>query len=263
MFQVMRFGALAVALVSAGIVYADPLQSAQTLFEREVGGVSIDAAYRVTIERHAERLIHASRMPGSSQFFLLVDRNHSAQKAFLAFYDAERSTVAVVGGDRASTGNPRRRGHFETPVGVFENTPANMSYRALGTRNKDGWRGFGVKGMRVWDLGWQRTVKGRGEPMDIRMLVHATDPGLGEKRLGTVQSKGCIRLTERFNRFLDHYGILDREYEGNVRARHVLLPKREPVPLAGKFVVVIDSGASSEPAAQAGSFLPIQTQTPP
>mgnify|MGYP001611498724 CR=1 FL=1 len=227
----------------------DVLREVQTAFSQEVGGVAVDPLYRDKVLRQAEDAIRQSREGlDSSQFFLLVDRNHFAQKAFLAFYDEVERKVTLIGGDKASTGDPKRRGHFETPTGVFENKPANMSYRALGTRNKLGWRGFGAKGSRVWDLGWQRTVKPHGEPMDIRMLVHATDPGQGEQRLGTIQSKGCIRITGRFNRFLDYYGALDQAYEENAKAKYVLLAKRETVPFAGKFVVVVDSGESQRPA---------------
>ncbi|MFZ2983641.1 MAG: murein L,D-transpeptidase [Minisyncoccia bacterium] len=226
------------------------LLDVQAVFASEVGGVEIDSDYRQQVARQAGSLIRDNQAKfDESQFFLLVDRNHGVQKAFLAFYDAEDGKVLILGADNASTGNPKRRGYFETPVGVFENKPSNMSYRALGTKNKLGWRGFGVRGSRVWDLGWQRTVKNRGEPMDIRMLVHATDPDQGEKRLGTVQSKGCIRVSWRFNKFLDQYGILDRMYEESAKAQYVLPLTRDPIPLAGKFVVVIDSGVSEQPAA--------------
>ena len=232
-----------------GAGQADVLHDVQMIFTHEVGGILIDSGYRETVVRQAEDLVRLSQERfGSSQFFLLVDRNHAMQKAFLAFYDVTEGKVILIGGDKASTGNPNRRGYFETPTGVFENKPTNMSYRALGTKNKLGWRGLGHKGSRVWDLGWQRTVKGRGEPMDIRMLVHATDPDHGEKRLGTIQSKGCVRIPARFNRFLDYYGVLDREYEISEKARYVLLPHRSPLPFAGKFVVIIDSGESPGPA---------------
>lgn len=227
---------------------ADVLRDVQNAFEREVGGIGVDSIYREKLMHQAEDLIRQSRQFDSSQFFLLVDRNHEVQKAFLAFYDTTEGKVTLIGGEHISTGNPKRHGYFETPTGVFENKPANMSYRALGTKNNKGWRGLGHKGSRVWDLGWQRTVKGRGEPMDIRMLVHATDPQFGEPRLGRVDSKGCIRIPAQFNRFLDYHGVLDQEYEASVKAKYVLLAKRIPVSFAGKFIVVIDSEESREPA---------------
>ncbi|MCR4276102.1 MAG: hypothetical protein NUV90_01830 [Candidatus Parcubacteria bacterium] len=238
--------ALSVAPIWAA--QTDVLRNVQNAFEREVGGIGVDSIYREKLMRQAEDLIRQSRQFDSPQFFLLVDRNHEVQKAFLAFYDTAEGKVTLIGGEHISTGNPKRRGYFETPTGVFENKPANMSYRALGTKNSRGWRGLGAKGSRVWDLGWQRTVKGHGEPMDIRMLVHATDPQFGEPRLGRVDSKGCIRIPAQFNRFLDYHGVLDREYETSIKAKYVLPAKRSPVPFAGKFIVVIDSEESREPA---------------
>ncbi len=235
-----------VASVSAN--QADILRDVETSFAREVGEIAVDLIYTEKLARQSEGYIHQSQRFDSPQFFLLVDRNHDVQKAFLAFYDSVEKKVTIIGGEKISTGNPKRRGYFETPIGIFENKPANMSYRALGTKNKLGWRGFGAKGSRVWDLGWQRTVRERGEPMDIRLLVHATDPEFGEQRLGTIQSKGCIRVTSRFNKFLDYYGILDREYETSTKAKYVLLANRSPVSFAGKFIVVIDSKEFRKPA---------------
>lgn len=233
----------ALSVVPAWATEENALRDVQIAFAREVGGITTGSSYSEKLVRRAEDLMVQSRGTfTSSQFFLLVDRNHEEQKAFLAFYDSVKGKVILVGGDNISTGNPRRRGHFETPTGIFENKPANMSYRALGTKNSEGWRGFGVKGSRIWDLGWQRTVKNRGEPMDIRFAIHGTDPDQGEPKLGTIQSKGCVRVSSRFNRFLDYYGILDREYEGNAKAKYVLLKVRNPVSFAGKFVVVVDSG---------------------
>lgn len=226
----------------------DVLRDVQNAFEREVGGIGVDSIYREKLMRQAEDHIRQSRQFDVSQFFLLVDRSHEVQKAFLAFYDTTEGKVTLIGGEPISTGNPKRHGFFETPTGIFENKPANMSYRALGTKNSKGWRGLGAKGSRVWDLGWQRTVKGRGEPMDIRLLIHATDPEFGEPRLGRVDSKGCIRIPAQFNRFLDYHGVLDQEYEASVKAKYVLPAKRSPVPFAGKFIVVIDSEESREPA---------------
>ncbi|MDP2703842.1 MAG: L,D-transpeptidase [bacterium] len=236
-----------VAVCSARLVLAcenDPLRDARAAFVNEVGGISFDSTYGERIACQAELLIHEDQLKfDSSQFFLLVDRNPDAQIAFLAFYDREEEErkVVLLGADKISTGNPKRRGYFETPVGVFENSPSNFSYRALGTKNSHGWRGLGVKGSRVWDLGWQRALKQNNEPIDIRLLVHATDPGNGEPRLGTVQSKGCVRISARLNQFLDYYGVLDREYSVSENGRRVLLKKRDPIPFFGKNVVVVDS----------------------
>jgi len=248
LFEVLVLTAAAFFATPVHASQADVLRDVQAAFEREVGGIGVDAIYREKLILQSGRVVRQSQRFDSSQFFLLVDRNHSVQRAFLAFYDSAEGKVILVGGERTSTGNPARRGFFETPTGIFENKPANMSYRALGTKNSKGWRGLGAKGARVWDLGWQRTAKGRNEPMDIRLLVHSTDPEFGEPRLGTIDSKGCIRITAQFNRFLDYHGILDKEYETSAKAKYVLLAKRDPLPLAGKFIVVIDSGEFQRPA---------------
>jgi hypothetical protein len=47
------------------------------------------------------------------------------------------------------------------------------------------------------------------------------------------------------NRFLDVHGVLDADYEraarDDVRLRSILLPERQPTPLAGDALVVVDS----------------------
>ncbi len=239
-----------VAVCSARLALAcqnNPLRDAQAAFTNEVEGISFDSTYGERVACQAGLLIREDQLKfDSSQFFLLVDRNPDAQMAFLAFYDQdkEENRVVLLGADKVSTGNPKRRGYFETPVGVFENSPRNFSYRALGTKNSKGWRGLGKKGSRVWDLGWQRALKQDGEPIDIRLLVHATDPDNGEPPLGTVQSKGCIRISARLNQFLDYHGILDREYGVGEERRYVLLKEYDPIPFFGKNVVVVDSRSS-------------------
>ena len=47
----------------------------------------------------------------------------------------------------------------------------------------------------------------------MRLQVHTTDARYLEPRLGTVQSKGCIRIPATLNKLLDHYGILDAGYQ--------------------------------------------------
>ena len=102
--------------------------------------------------------------------------------------------------------------------------------------------------MRVWDFGWQTAEKGwnaQEEAGEIRLLMHATDPDYLEQRLGRPASKGCIRIPATMNRFLDIHGVLDADYERAVRDdpryRGVLLPERQPTPLAGDALVVVDS----------------------
>ena len=158
----------------------------------------------------------------------------------------------AVGGSKASTGSTGRFDHYITPRGVFRLTDAVLGYRAEGTLNENGIRGLGAKGMRVWDFGWQVAMKGwnagPGKPdrTPIRLMMHATDPARLEGRIGHPASQGCIRIPSAMNRFLDRHGVLDSEYERlaatDIRFRALLLPGREPTPLAGNTLVVVDSG---------------------
>lgn len=62
---------------------------------------------------------------------------------------------------------------------------------------------------------------------------------------------GCIRLPATLNSFVDHYGILDAEYERAAAAGKrffVLLPTREPTASGGEYLVVIDSKRLERPA---------------
>ena len=181
------------------------------------------------------------------QLVVVVDRNPMVQRM--------RIMVAVpagrwrtIGGGKVSTGQSGRRGYFLTPTGVFRHTEAIVDYRALGTCNEHGIRGLGIKGMRVWDFGWQFAEPGWGldrEPREIRLLVHATDPDFLEPRLGRPASKGCIRVATSMNRFLDLQGVLDADHERiavtDDRIARVLNPARTPSPLAGNTLIVIDS----------------------
>jgi hypothetical protein len=133
---------------------------------------------------------------------------------------------------------------------VFLHTADILDYRALGTYNENHIRGLGVKGMRVWDFGWQTARKGwraDGEEGEIRLLMHATDPAYLEQRLGRPASQGCVRIPTNMNRFMDINGVLDIDYERSSaydpRVLAVLLPDRTPTPLAGRALVVIDSAA--------------------
>lgn len=218
-------------------------------FSEQVGSISVTEEYREIVFSKVSTTMEESGVICSPQYLLFVDRNPSVQLVTLLFVNPDGKHMTVIGTDKVSTGNPARRGYFVTPLGFLKNFPGNMSYRALGTKNSKGWRGLGTKGSRVWDFGWVETHTKKGEPYKIRLLMHATDPNYGEIRLGQVGSKGCIRISKKLNHFLDYFGILDAEYERSEskRVRDVLLPAREPVCFAGRFVLVGDSSeATSE-----------------
>ena len=156
------------------------------------------------------------------------------------------------GASPVSTGKPGRFEHFLTPTGVFEHTIDNSDFFAEGTRNEFGIRGYGRAGMRVYDFGWRTGDKGWGGGGEgtLRLQMHATDPDLLEKKLGTPQSKGCIRIPATLNTFIDHYGILDGDYEKAMTEGMtfwVLSKTREATPWSGRFLVVVDTGRSKRP----------------
>ena len=70
-------------------------------------------------------------------------------------------------------------------------------------------------------------------------------PVRSARRLGRTASKGCIRIPEAMDIFLDRYGILGANYEQaaqhDPRFQAVLLRDRTPTPLAGNALVVVDS----------------------
>jgi hypothetical protein len=180
----------------------------------------------------------------SPRLVVVVDRDPGAQ-AVLVFWGAAEAWQ-LVGAAPVSTGLPGRFDHFETPLGVFEHVVDNPDFRAEGTRNELGIRGYGRKGSRIYDFGWVIAAKGWGDrkPMKMRLQMHATDPDRLEQRLGTAQSKGCVRIPASLNEFLDRHAVLDEDYEAKMaQGRHfwVLRADRSPTPWSGRYLVVVDS----------------------
>jgi len=187
-----------------------------------------------------------------SEYVLLVDRNTHVQAAMI-FWKSADGKFHLIGATPVSTGRPGTYEHFVTPLGVYEHRTGNMDFRAEGTPNKFGIRGYGIRGRRIFDFGWVKAPKGWGDHAlsRLRLQVHATDPTRLESRLGTAQSEGCVRTTGSFNEFLDHYGILDGDYEQAAKqGEHfrVLSSDREPTPWSGRFLVVVDSERRQHPA---------------
>ena len=184
------------------------------------------------------------------QLLVVVDHNPQVQELVVMFA-TPTGDWRVIGGTHVSTGATGRWDHYVTPRGVFRNTDAILGFRAEGTKNENGIRGLGAKGMRVWDFGWQVAAKGWAEPpgkpdrTPIRLMMHATDPARLEQRIGRPASQGCVRIPSALNRFLDRHGVLDAEYERaaitDIRFRALLPAGRTPTPLAGTALVVIDS----------------------
>lgn len=207
-----------------------------------------------------EALSRAGVALAQAQYLAVVDRDPFVQ-AFFLFWRSEQGEYEWVGASPVSTGQPGRFDYFQTPLGVFEHSLANPDFRAEGTRNSQGIRGYGAKGMRIFDFGWQDVSRGwgGGAVSEMRLQMHATDPDLLEQRLGRAQSKGCIRIPASLNRLLDHYGILDADYEQAVREGRklwVLDPRRQPVSGAGRYLLVVEAGRSDRPDWSPAPLLP-------
>ncbi len=192
-----------------------------------------------------ERLLQAGVDTSRPQYLVVVDRNPSVQ-ALLIYLNSGDGHLEFIGAAPISTGLPTSFDHFDTPEGVFGHTPENPDFRAEGTRNENGIRGYGVRGMRVFDLGWQQSSGWpKGRIATMRLQMHATDPGRLESQLGSAQSKGCIRIPASVNAWLDLHGILDAAYDAlpsTDRRRWVLRQDRSVVAHAGQYVIVLDSG---------------------
>jgi hypothetical protein len=198
----------------------------------------------------AERL--GSTESTKSQFVILVDRNAFVQAAMI-FWISPDGTFDFIGASPVSTGKPGKFDHFVTPKGVFAHTVDNPDFRSEGTTNEFGIRGYGRKGMRVYDFGWQKAKKGWGDGGEgtLRLQMHATDPSRLEGKLGTPQSKGCVRIPATLNSFIDQYGILDGDYKTAMAQGQtfwVLSKTRKPTPWSGEFLVVVDTGRTERPA---------------
>ena len=186
------------------------------------------------------------------QYFVLTDRDPMVQAIFI-YWKSPQGGWEFIGASPTSTGKPGTFDHFVTPLGVFPHTIANPDFRAEGTRNEHGIRGYGAKGMRIYDLGWVMGQRGWGkrDQGEMRLQMHSTDPGVLEKRLGQPASKGCLRIPGKLNTFIDHYGLIDAEYEQAIKNGQkiwVLRADREPVPSPGRYVVVVDSKRQERPA---------------
>jgi hypothetical protein len=215
---------------------------------REVPHLIVDrpAAESGWIARSRAAVADSTEHIDRPQLVVVVDRNPRVQqmRVLVARSDADWQDL---GGIRVSTGQTGRFDYYLTPTGVFLHTDAILDWRAEGTFNENHIRGLGLKGMRVWDFGWQTAVKGWGtrEEGQIRLLLHATDPANLERRLGRPASKGCVRVPAAMNRFLDRHGVLDADYERMAQTdpgfAALLTADHTATPLAGNMLVVIDS----------------------
>jgi hypothetical protein len=247
------FGAVAIAAGLSMPAHAQTADELTALYRAQVDlRLELPAAEATRYAGLAEdALARAGVRPEQAQYIAVVDRDPRVQ-AFLLYWRSSAGEYRWIGASPVSTGRPGSFDHFATPLGVFDHTPDNPDFRAEGTLNDNGIRGYGAKGLRVYDFGWQTAPKGWGDGAvtQMRLQMHATDPDALERRMGSAQSKGCVRIPASLNRLLDHYAVLDAAYQELIAAGHrlwVLPPERQPVPDAGRYLVVLDSQRQERP----------------
>jgi hypothetical protein len=191
------------------------------------------------------------RVDPVGQSFVLVDRCPQIQAA-MVIVQTQAGRWHWLGATAVSTGKTGTYEHFLTPLGVFAHTLDNPDFRANGTFNKNHIRGYGLRGRRVFDFGWQLAERGWGDggKSKMRLQMHATDPRVLEPRLGRVASEGCIRIPATLNLFLDIHGVLDADYEAAVARGAklwILKSHRETISWPGRMMVIVDSQAVERP----------------
>ena len=210
---------------------------------------AIARAYLVQIDA---ALVNAHAEIATPAFIVMVDRNVNVQAAVL-FWGAPESGWRLIGATPVSTGLPGRYEHFLTPLGAFKHTRNNPDFRATGSKNTNGIRGYGHKGSRVYDFGWITSERGWGDHSQgrLRLQMHSTDADLLAQRLGTPQSEGCVRIPALLNEFIDRYGILDADYDRAVAVGShfwMLRADRTPTQWSGRYLIVVDSANTVRPA---------------
>ena len=245
-----------IGFLSFGNAYAVSQISEFLLIEKFQESVVLNIKISPVVEQYYSTQLQESFAKGNvniddNQYVVLVDRNPNIQIVMI-FFGRTSGAWKLIGASLTSTGLPGQFDHFLTPLGVFSHSLDNPDFRAEGTKNQFGFRGYGSRGMRVYDFGWVEQYRGwgSGEKMPMRLQMHSTDPELAENLLGNARSKGCIRISASLNELIDRYGLLDADYlELMKRGAHfwVMRSDRESVNNPGRYLVVIDSKALKQP----------------
>ncbi len=185
------------------------------------------------------------------KFVVVVDRNPNVQ-VLMVYWGTFANGWSLVGASSISTGLPGKYEHFKTPLGVFDHSRDNPDFRAEGSKNAFGIRGYGNKASRIYDFGWVAAPRGWGDGHmgELRLQMHSTDADRLEQRLGTAQSEGCVRMPAELNEFIDRHGILDEDYDRVVAVGDhpwVLRKDRVTTLWSGRYLVVVESDATIRP----------------
>jgi hypothetical protein len=277
--QLRRCAALLLPItwLAALALAAQPPEDVADVVVQSVRQFEAEVDRRLEVPREAQATVIASTDAAldragvgdlSAQHVLVVDRSPQVQAIFVLLHTPS-GDWRWIGASPVSTGRVGSFEYFRTPLGVFRHTPANPDFRAEGTVNANGIRGYGVRGMRVFDFGWVVAERGWGSGgfSPMRLQMHATDPDWLEPRLGRVASKGCIRIPATLNVWLDRRAIIDADYNQALAAgapMWVLRADRKPTPWPGRYLVVIDSGTRVRPhwAPRPGSARAASTAAP-
>jgi hypothetical protein len=141
-----------------------------------------------------EALAAASLIDLPAQAVVVVDRSDNVQAAAVLVGNRP-SGWQWLGAVAVSTGCIGDFEHFRTPLGVFAHSLDNPDFRAEGTVNAFGIRGYGARGMRIFDFGWIRAERGWGDGGEspMRLQMHATDPTWPGRYLVVVDSQTTAR----------------------------------------------------------------------
>ena len=243
--------ASALTLLPDDVVPASPAPLAAEFAQQVVSRLLVPDDEQLAYAARLQDALTAAQVTlAAPQFIVLVDRSPNVQAALL-YWGSERGWQ-FIGASPVSTGLPGRYEHFLTPLGVFDHSLANPDFRAEGTKNKLGFRGYGVKGRRIYDFGWIDSPRGWGDRSmgKLRLQMHSTDPVLAEPRLGTAQSEGCVRIPATLNDFIDRHGLIDEDYDRALAEGDklwVLRKDRTPVSSPGRYMVVVDTQREARP----------------
>lgn len=270
MFRRTFSSALLFAVASAVSGQAMAIEVPELPSLREIFSTSVPVKYQVVLTPELQAAQDAAirsypefQALTAPEFLVVINRHPKVQSMSVVLTDGK--TIDYIGSSKVSTGDLKRKEYFHTPIGLFENKREFGNYRAEGTKNENGVRGYGKKGMRVFDFGWQDSVAswGSNHSAKIRLQMHSTDPDVLEARLGVPASKGCVRIQGSVNAFIDQYGVMDKNYvpsatnaPGWVLSKVKKLDKYD-----GRYMIVMEQAPAAVVAAP--SIQPSTTATAP